>query len=116
MSDSTIDVYARAVRRVAKTCDRCADQLTTEQLEAHFADLIESHSWSTVKVDRNGLQFFYKQVLKRDWSWVDMIKAPKIQSLPDLLTETWPDLVVTAHQGQVVGLTWPISSQRRSRR
>ena len=48
--------------------------------------MVESHSWSTVKVDRNGLQFFYKHVLKRDWSWVEIIKAPKIQSLPDILT------------------------------
>jgi len=86
LSDSTIDVYARAVRRIAQHYDCCPDQLTTEQLEVHFAALVESHSWSTVKVDRNGLQFFYKQVLKRDWSWVEIIKAPKIQSLPDILT------------------------------
>ncbi len=86
LSDSTIDVYARAVRRVAQHYDCCPDRLTSEQLEAHFAELVESHSWSTVKVDRNGLQFFYKHVLKRDWSWVKIIKAPKIQSLPDILT------------------------------
>jgi integrase/recombinase XerD len=55
-------------------------------LEIHFAKLLESHSWSTIKVDRCGLQFFYKHVLKRDWSWVNIIKAPKIQSLPDILT------------------------------
>lgn len=86
LSDKTIDVYARAVRRVAQTYDCCPDQLTTEQLEAHFAKLVISHSWSTVKVDRNGLQFFYKHVLKRDWSWINLIKAPRIQSLPDILT------------------------------
>jgi len=86
MSDSTIDVYARAVRRVAQYYDCCPDRLTTEQLEAYFAELVESHSWSTVKVDRNGLQFYWKHVLKRDWSWVEIIKAPKIQSLPDILS------------------------------
>lgn len=86
LSDKTIDVYGRAVRRVSQAYDCCPDQLTTEQLEAHFAALVESHSWSTVKVDRNGLQFFYKHVLKRDWSWIKLIKAPKIQSLPDILS------------------------------
>jgi len=86
MSDKTIDVYARAVRRVADYYDCCPDQLTPEQLAAYFAALVESHSWSTVKVDRNGLQFFWKHVLKRDWSWVEIIKPPKIQSLPDILT------------------------------
>ncbi len=86
MSDSTTHVYARAVRRVANYYDCCPDRLTTEQLEVHFAELIESHSWSTVKVDRNGLQFFRKYILKRDWQWVEMIKAPKVHSLPDILT------------------------------
>ena len=86
LSNKTIDVYARAVRRVAAYFDCCPDHLSTDQLASYFADLVDSHSWSTVKVDRNGLQFFYKHVLKRDWSWVEIIKAPKIQSLPDILT------------------------------
>lgn len=86
LSESTIDVYARAVRRIAYYYDCCPDRLTTEQLQVYFASLIESHSWSTVKVDRNGLQFFFKHVLKRDWQWVKMIKAPQIRSLPDILT------------------------------
>jgi len=41
-------------------------------LEVYFADLVESHSWSTVKIDRLGLQFFWKHVLKLDWQWVTM--------------------------------------------
>jgi len=86
LSDKTIDVYARAVRRVSAYFDCCPDHLSTDQLASYFADLVDSHSWSTVKVDRNGLQFFYKHVLKRDWSWVEIIKAPKIRSLPDILT------------------------------
>jgi integrase len=86
LSDSTIDVYSRALRRLATHFDCCPDRLTTEQLETYFAELVESHSWSTVKVDRNGLQFFWKHVLKRDWTWLDIVKAPKIQSLPDILT------------------------------
>jgi len=86
LSDKTIGVYTRAVRRVAQSYDCCPDHLTTEQLESHFANLVESHSWSTVKVDRNGLQFFWKHILKRDWSWLNIVKAPKIQSLPDILS------------------------------
>lgn len=85
-SDKTIDVYARAVRRVTKHFDCCPDRLTPEQLEVYFGQLVDSHSWSTVKVDRNGLQFFWRHVLKRDWQWVTMIKPPKISTLPDILT------------------------------
>ncbi len=98
LSDSTIDVYARAVRRVAEHFDCCPDRLTTEQLETHFAELVESHSWSTVKVDRNGLQFFWKHVLKRDWTWLDIVKAPRIQSLPDVLTPTEVEQLIGATQ------------------
>lgn len=86
MSDSTIDVYARAVRRVTEYYDACPDQLTTEQLEVYFAALVESHSWSTVTVDRIGLQFYWQHVLKRDWRWVEIIKVPQVRTLPDILT------------------------------
>ena len=85
-SASTIDVYSRAVRRLSGHYDCVPDQLSVEQLEVYFAALVDSHSWSTVIVDRNGLQFFWKQVLKQDWQWLEIIKAPKIQSLPDILT------------------------------
>jgi integrase len=85
-SQKTIDAYARAVRRITEYFDCCPDQLTLEQREKYFADLVNSHSWSTVKVDRNGLQFFWKFVLKRDWQWINIVKAPKIRSLPDILT------------------------------
>jgi integrase len=85
-AQKTIDAYSRAVRRISEYFDCCPDQLTLEQLEKYFSRLVESHSWSTVKIDRNGLQFFWKHVLKRDWQWINIIKAPKVRSLPDILT------------------------------
>jgi site-specific recombinase XerD len=39
-----------------------------------------------VKIDRNGLQFFYKHVLNRQWTWIDIVKPPVRKSLPDILT------------------------------
>lgn len=96
LSDSTIDVYSRAVRRLAAHFDGCPDRLSIEQLEGYFAELVESHSWSTVKVDRNGLQFFWKHVLKRDWTWLDIVKAPKVQTLPDILTPTEVEQLIGA--------------------
>jgi hypothetical protein len=63
-SASTIDVYARAVRRVTEYFDCVPDQLSIDQLTAYFAELVDEHSWSLVKIDRNGLQFFWKHILK----------------------------------------------------
>lgn len=85
-AESTIDVYARALRRVAKYWNKCPDTLTLNQLETYFNDLVQTHSWSTVKVDRNGLQFFYQHVLGRQWDWVAIVKPPRKTTLPVLLT------------------------------
>lgn len=85
-SKSTIDVYSRAVRRITEYFDCCPDRLTTEHFKEHFSKLIRTHSWSTVKVDRNGLQFFYKYVLNKEWQWIDIVKPPQVKSLPDILT------------------------------
>jgi integrase/recombinase XerD len=83
---TTIDVYSRAVRRITEYFDQCPDRLTIDQLKDYFTALVKSHSWSTVRVDRNGLQFFYKYVLNREWAWVDIVKPPIKIVLPDILT------------------------------
>jgi len=95
-SPKTIDAYARAVRRISEYFDCCPDQLTLEQRELFFAQLVDSHSWSTVKVDRNGLQFFWKHVLKRDWQWVNIVKIPKVRSLPDILAVNEVEQMIAA--------------------
>jgi integrase/recombinase XerD len=83
---ATKDAYSRAVRRTAAHFDRCPDDLSAEELRAYFADLLETHSWSTIKLDRCGLQFFYRHVLDRPWDWVDIVKPPRVSRLPDVLT------------------------------
>jgi integrase/recombinase XerD len=87
-SESTISSYSRAVRRIRDHFDCCPDKLTKVQLENYFGDLVESHSWSTVKIDRLGLMFFWKHVLEQDWQWLDIVKPPKIKSIPDILTQS----------------------------
>jgi integrase/recombinase XerD len=62
------------------------DQLSSEDFKNYFASLIDTRSWSLVKIERSGLQFFYKHVLGQAWLWVDMVKAPVVKSLPDVLS------------------------------
>jgi integrase/recombinase XerD len=85
-AEKTVEAYARAIRRSADFFDRCPDDLTAEDLQTYFAALLKSHSWSTVKLDRCGLQFFHRYVLKRPWDWTEIIKPPRPQRLPDVLT------------------------------
>lgn len=82
----TVDAYARAVRRIADFFNRCPDNLSAQELKCYFASLVQSHSWSTVKLDRNGLQFFFRHVLDRQWQWIDIIKPPIVHTLPDILS------------------------------
>ncbi|NAW65048.1 site-specific integrase [Photobacterium halotolerans] len=92
---ATVDVYSRAVRRVSAFFDCPPDTLTTEQLRAYFRQLIHTHSWSTVKLDRNGLQFFYRYTLNKQWTWLNIVKPPQVRRLPDLLTPHEVGLLIT---------------------
>jgi len=85
-SKNTIDAYARAVRRITAYFDKCPDQLSLNDIKDYFTSLVSSHSWSTVKIDRNGLQFFYKHVLGKEWIWVNIVKPPIVKTLPDILS------------------------------
>lgn len=45
-----------------------------------------THSWSTVKLDLYGLKFYYVHVLKKPWVAPGLIKPPRTQRLPDIVT------------------------------
>ncbi|SBS63713.1 tyrosine-type recombinase/integrase [Vibrio atlanticus] len=83
---ATIDAYSRAVRRITDHFDRVPDTLTTADLKQFFASLIQTHSWSTIKLDRNGLQFFYRYTHDKQWEWLNIVKPPQVKRLPDILT------------------------------
>jgi site-specific recombinase XerD len=85
-SDKTVDVYTRGVRRLVGRYNKCPDKVSKKQLKDHFSLLVSSHSWSTIKTDRNGLMFFWYYVLGKDWQWVDIVKPPQVKSLPVVLT------------------------------
>lgn len=85
-SPKTIDAYARAIRRLVAYFDRPPEQINPNELKLYLADLVDTKSWSTVKVDRNGLMFFWEYVLNKKWDWVKIVKPPQVRSLPDILT------------------------------
>lgn len=85
-ADKTQQGYARAVRRAADFFDRCPDDLSAEELRVYFADFLETHSASSVNIERCGLQFFYRHVLDKPWNWERIVKTPRPQRLPDVLT------------------------------
>ena len=82
----TIEAYSRAIRRIGDRFDRQIDSLSEQQLTDYFTELVASHSWSTVKLDLYGLRFYYAHVLRKPWVAPGLIKPPKSQRLPDIVT------------------------------
>ena len=87
LSHRTIDSYSRTLRRVALFFDRCPDDLSVDELKRYFSALLEKHySWSSIKVELCGLQFFHRHVLNRQMEWVKIIRPPNVRRLPDIPT------------------------------
>jgi integrase/recombinase XerD len=82
----TIDAYARAIRRVGGHFEQRIDDLSEAQLRDYFTGLLKTHSWTTAKLDLHGLKFYYQHVLKKPLANPGIIKPPKVQRLPDIVT------------------------------
>ncbi len=92
LQPKTIEAYSRAIRRIGDYFDHQINDLSEQQLLDYFSKLLDTHSWSTVKLDLYGLKFFYTYVLHKRWVHDNLIKPPKVQRLPDIVT------VKEAHQ------------------
>ena len=86
LQPKTIDAYSRAVRRIGDAFDQDIDTLSEQQLTDYFTDLLDSHSWSTVKLDLYGLKFYFTHVLHKPWLNIDLIQPPTSQRIPDIVT------------------------------
>lgn len=86
MQPKTIDAYSRALRRIGARFKYRIDALSEKQLTDYFTELLQSHSWSAVKLDLYGLKFYYTYVLRKPWVALDLIKPPKTQRLPNVLS------------------------------
>ncbi len=53
MRPATIEVYSSAVRSLTTFFERTPDTVTKTNLKYCFAQLIQTHYWSTIKLDRN---------------------------------------------------------------
>lgn len=86
LQPKTIDAYARAIRRIGIYFDNKITDLSEKQLLDYFSSLLDTHSWSAVKLDLYGLKFYYQHVLCKRWTNIDLIKPPKATRLPDILS------------------------------
>jgi integrase/recombinase XerD len=86
LEESTIDGYSRGLRRLSQYFDFHIYDLTEKQMVDYFVDLLITHSHRSLKLDYYGLKFFYRHVLKKQWDCGDLIKSPRVQKIPNILT------------------------------
>jgi site-specific recombinase XerD len=86
LQPKTVEAYARGIRRLGEYFDEQIHELSEAQLLEYFTDLLETHSWSSVKLDLYALKFFYTYVLNKPWPALNRVKPPKAQRLPDIVT------------------------------
>jgi site-specific recombinase XerD len=98
LQPKTIEAYARAIRRIGAYFDYQIDDLCEQQLVDYFTDLLASHSWSAVKLDLYGLKFYYAHVLHKPWVTIDLIKPPRAQRLPNIVTVAQTERLIQATQ------------------
>ena len=63
-AEKTIESYSRAVRRLRDHFDCCPDKVPPKQLEIYFSYLVDTKSWSTVKVNVIKLRTYHYKYLK----------------------------------------------------
>jgi site-specific recombinase XerD len=96
LQPKTIEAYSRAIRRVGERFDYQIGSLSEQQLTDYFTELLASHSWSSVKLDLYGLKFYHAHVLRKPWVAPGLIKPPKRQRLPDIVTVAEVQRIVAA--------------------
>lgn len=97
-SQNTINSYSRSLRRLLSYFDCHPKDLTPDDLKLYFEDLLNTLSWSTVKVDLCGLRHFWERILKTRWQWPDIVKPPRPKKLPDILTVDEVDRIMAAFE------------------
>lgn len=86
LQPKTVEAYSRALRRIGNYFDGEIADLSSDELLDYFHDLLESRSWSAVKLDLYGLKFFYTHVLNKPWQDIPLVKPPKTSRIPDILS------------------------------
>jgi integrase/recombinase XerD len=88
LSQRTQEAYVRAVRRLAEHYGKSPDQISEDELRQYFLHLQqEQHvSRSVFSLALCGIKFFYQHTLHQAWPILDLIRPPKEQKLPVVLS------------------------------
>jgi integrase len=88
-SDSTQDLYVRAVRQLCEHYNKCPGQITEEELRDYFLYGKNVKKWarSTSTVALCGIKFFYENTIQRPWPTLLFIRPGREKKLPVVLSQ-----------------------------
>ncbi len=88
LSVRTQESYVQAVSQLARHYHKAPDQIVEEELRQYFLYLktIRHVSRSTQTIALCGIKFFYEHTLERTWHTLDLIRPPKENKLPVVLS------------------------------
>lgn len=85
-SQATVKAYKSAFRIALQHFGDRIDALSREDLSHYFAQRLNEKSVSTVSIDVFALKFYVVHVLRKPWEGGGLVKAPRVQKLPDIVT------------------------------
>lgn len=92
-SERTQASYVRAVGRLAGWCWKSPGEVSDEELRGYFLYLKNQKrlARATITIALCGIKFFFEQVLKRDWTAMDIPRPRAEHKLPVVLSveEVW---------------------------
>ncbi len=88
LSARTQDAYVRAVRQLAEHYHTSPARITEEELRDSFLYLknVKHYSRRASTIALCGIKFFYEHTLKRAWSTLTFVRAPREKKLPVILS------------------------------
>lgn len=86
LSDATIQSYKRAFRLALQHFGERLDTLNRDDLSNYFEGRLSEKSMATVCIDAAALKFYFLHVIKKPWMGEKLIKVPRTQRLPDIIT------------------------------
>jgi site-specific recombinase XerD len=88
LSARTQEMYVRAVYQLAAHYHKSPARITEEELRDYFLYIknVKHYSRSASTIALCGIKFFYEHTLKREWSTLTFVRAPREQKLPVILS------------------------------
>ena len=84
-SQLTARNYSFFVEKFLKSANKNSEELNQDDAKAYLSGLFDSKSKNTIMLAAAALKFFYREILKKDFSDVKMPKKDK--TLPEVLTK-----------------------------